>query len=613
MFARPACVTIWAMASTSKSAALPERVRAFVEESVRRARLRRSERPWAADLLIQECAAALAAGATEQDVIARVGPVAAAARRVRRRAFKQRGIGWRMWFVASRCAAAVFVACVCVYGFFFIRTSGDAPTIKHNYWADLNAAALAAPEADKAEPLYLDALNRLHAAPEWKRVSDAIRDNEGGAYQQDVVRRFLTENQAALDIVRRAASRPVLGTVLSTAEVSKWSEIANGPDGGAAEDEETNPLLAECKLPHLGPLRTIARLLAADMAMAASDADGTRWLADARALAGVAKHTAKGGALVQGLSGYLAGYKLIDRVNADLARPSLLTDAQLAELDQLLAKGEYQRGPGEIESDLTGELMQSADFVQRVYTDDGSGDGAFMFVHWDECMSKLDGASLSSVGERWARGPGRRLITPLAAVWQVGRKDTLEGMNAWGELYHRLRRMPLTTAANDRSADELLRSIAHEDAWIVQKLRGLGAPRRAAVFDVFCFGAARVAAVERRLEQRRDAARVLVAVCRFQAREGRWPASLNELVPGLLGTVPVDVFDDKPLKYRLTPSGPVNYSVGVDGVDDGGTPPTGVASPEEVDNVLLFRKPEARVFRGFDCVFYPAPPRVAPK
>jgi hypothetical protein len=63
---------------------------------------------------------------------------------------------------------------------------------------------------------------------------------------------------------------------------------------------------------------------------------------------------------------------------------------------------------------------------------------------------------------------------------------------------------------------------------------------------------------------------VAVAAERFRQARGRWPDSIAELVPQFLAAVPLDPFDGKPLRWRTAPGGAMVYSVGMDGVDDGG-------------------------------------------
>ena len=56
------------------------------------------------------------------------------------------------------------------------------------------------------------------------------------------------------------------------------------------------------------------------------------------------------------------------------------------------------------------------------------------------------------------------------------------------------------------------------------------------------------------------------------AHAGRIPDALAELVPTHLAEVPADPFDGKPLRYRHTNDTYTVYSLGEDGVDDGGEP-----------------------------------------
>lgn len=57
----------------------------------------------------------------------------------------------------------------------------------------------------------------------------------------------------------------------------------------------------------------------------------------------------------------------------------------------------------------------------------------------------------------------------------------------------------------------------------------------------------------------------------YRAKHGSYPASLSDLSPGTLTKLPDDPFSPgAPLRYRKTEKGFVLYSVGPDGIDDGG-------------------------------------------
>jgi hypothetical protein len=64
-----------------------------------------------------------------------------------------------------------------------------------------------------------------------------------------------------------------------------------------------------------------------------------------------------------------------------------------------------------------------------------------------------------------------------------------------------------------------------------------------------------------------------IALKRYQLKHGNYPADLNLLVPGFVPVVPFDPVDGKSLRYRPNADGTfLLYSVGENGVDDGGNP-----------------------------------------
>jgi hypothetical protein len=93
----------------------------------------------------------------------------------------------------------------------------------------------------------------------------------------------------------------------------------------------------------------------------------------------------------------------------------------------------------------------------------------------------------------------------------------------------------------------------------------------------------------------RDAAITVIALHRYRLADGDFPATLDELVPEFLPTLPLDPMDGKPLRYRLKVSGPVLYSIGADGFDGGG-----VKAEEEQDAYPSAERPD-----DGDWVLYP--------
>lgn len=75
------------------------------------------------------------------------------------------------------------------------------------------------------------------------------------------------------------------------------------------------------------------------------------------------------------------------------------------------------------------------------------------------------------------------------------------------------------------------------------------------------------------VEVARSVVIVAIALKRYELRHQQLPATLEELTPEFLPSVPIDCMDGQPLRYRRNADGTfLLYSVGANGVDDGGDP-----------------------------------------
>jgi hypothetical protein len=90
---------------------------------------------------------------------------------------------------------------------------------------------------------------------------------------------------------------------------------------------------------------------------------------------------------------------------------------------------------------------------------------------------------------------------------------------------------------------------------------------------------------------------VMAALEQYRAEHGEYPADLEALVPGQLKMIPTDLFADSgPLAYkRIDPATDpfkrsyLLYSVGLDGIDNGGAPPSkdrGVVRQKGIDFII---------------------------
>ena len=86
-----------------------------------------------------------------------------------------------------------------------------------------------------------------------------------------------------------------------------------------------------------------------------------------------------------------------------------------------------------------------------------------------------------------------------------------------------------------------------------------------------------------------ETARVGLATLRCRAAKGRLPKSLGALVPDFIDAVPLDPYDGEPLRYRTEGDAFVVYTLGKDGVDDGGE--LGFVKGKRPDRGFRFRWP----------------------
>jgi hypothetical protein len=73
-----------------------------------------------------------------------------------------------------------------------------------------------------------------------------------------------------------------------------------------------------------------------------------------------------------------------------------------------------------------------------------------------------------------------------------------------------------------------------------------------------------------RMEAMRNLAVTALAGSRFRSARGAWPESLDALLPDFVPEIPRDPMDGRALRLQLTEGGPLFYSAGADGKDDGG-------------------------------------------
>jgi len=529
---------------------LGPQMQGLIARIAKRTRLRRLEKADVTRELVSHFIEAIDAGATGEEAIERFGDPKLAARLIRRAKLRQRGVIPMVIRRGTKGALVALLLMTCVYAYLSVRFFTGSPRVTRDHLAEINAPAAALPEEDRAWPLYREAKLRLTGMP------DALADTGGldAASIDDralvgAARAFVEENEEALELIHHGSEKAGMGAVLSH-EV----DAALHPDraGSGIEDAVIRESLIGVLLPQLGVLRGHARLLATDALLASLEDDADRALSDLEAMARLGVHCDDLPMLISELTAMaILAYAL--QTAGDLLEidPDLFSDEQLARLGHVLA--------GAASDEVTAINWQVErrifdDIVQRVYTDDGTGDGRLVF----EGLKGL--ATYSSLaGTPIDLGAGALVAGPVAGAIAPGRAELTRAAD---ELYGHAERVsatPLWRWDADVLAPPIDLDSPLERIWL-QTLRAVAPAYRASAF------------AREQLLQRRDAVLGAIALELHRRRHDAYPEALDALGPDLLPSLPRDRFDGGTLRYVLTESGPLLYSVGPDGVDDGGRP-----------------------------------------
>lgn len=526
-------------------AGLPIPVAELILRVVRKSRLWREERMDVARELIAHFSDGLAAGRTAEQLVADFGDPVRASRLIRQGKLRTRPYWWQAWWYSTRFSLAALAFGILVYVALAARFYWGKPLLAHNYVREINERR-AVPDEDRAWPLYreasalmgrvgadYDATTVMPGTPEWDKLVADVR-----------------RNRRALDYARSGAEKPHLGAML----------------GSAGEE---NPELVSVILDYAQVAREITRLLLADARLAAVEGDTARVVDDVTALTRLADQLWEPPVtLVEQLVSIAILTTAMDvtgRILEDHA--DIFSEGQLTELAHRFAATSVGES-----IDFEFERLMFLDLLQRMYTDDGFGEGRVtpeglrvLDSYTNSPRLKLlnlaklaDGSATASraiAATAYALGPG------MAAMIGSRRENQ--------ELY-------------DSLLDEAIR--AHQGppwTWDPQQVQRscdrlseltgdqTGMLRYAPVAVMLPSVSACYAATERTI-QKRDALEVAIALVLWKKRHGEWPPSLAELVPELLPAVPPDRLDGQPLKYALDDGEPVLYSIGNDRDDDSG-------------------------------------------
>ena len=546
---------------------LPAPLPSLIYTVVRRSRLWRREKCDVARELVAHFSDGLAAGRSAEDLSRAFGSPKQAAQLIRRAKLRSRPLAWQCWRVFTRLLLLVFAVGLVAYAGLSARFYLGQPVVAHNYWNEINAARRV-PEADRAWPLYREALFKLgnHDA-NWIDTERIAEGPEGKDWSKAV--ELLKRHRNAIELVREGAKKPRLGFYLGdptdvAAARDKHAEWLTYEGTPLANQ---NPELISAPLHGPQNCRSLARLLAVDARVAAGTGDGATAAADLAAMISLSEQLFPPHAmLVEQLIGMaILGYAMetVGRILADT--PAVLDDSQLTALAHRLAA---YRG-GTMSVDFSGEQMLFDDILQRAYTDDGRGNGRITTdgLEWlDNYNSHANGIlRVCNLNENDRRLIiAARLLSPGVAAVIGGREENRHLYRSLlDEMILLHQGVPWQwdqelIDANTNRLQDSIQGVANgfRHGFVAAMLPAIGAVFNAA----------------ERTTQQRDAAEVAIALELWHRQHGQWPATLDELVPQLLPAVPADRLDGQPIRYVVRDGRPVVYSIGNDRNDDGGRP-----------------------------------------
>ena len=259
--------------------------------------------------------------------------------------------------------------------------------------------------------------------------------------------------------------------------------------------------------------------------------------------------------------------------------PGVLDDDDLRQLSSRLA-GFTGSGPFVVRFEA--ERLAFHDFLQRAYSDDGTGGGVMTLDGVEHFAPFWSGTTISWVGAR-TREAAPLLLRNLrfaAAVVATAVSPFILDRRAVaqaGDEVFAAAALDCQRPLWDWKQPSFSQSLAEWRGSWIDCLRYM--PLLAVVPEIgFGYAAGQL------LTEERDATLVAVADEQFHRRNDVWPERLDQLVPDFLPDVPPDRTTGEPLAYRLVDGEPLLYSVGVDREDNGGL---AAADPLAMNSVIV--------------------------
>ncbi|MBN2182754.1 MAG: hypothetical protein JW715_12655 [Sedimentisphaerales bacterium] len=461
-----------------------------------------------------------------------------------RRAKKRCRPLWRTLVARGFQTIGVLILC---FIFYCVYISLGQPNINIDYLQELtNVTRPAANENQNAAPLYQMAFDLYKEPPkvELKEEPAFIDDNklfraignkqwidELNAEELAALKTWISSNTEAIELFKQATEKPYCW----------W------------ERQKDGELILDVLLPELNKTKNFSRLLSWRAALNANSGDIEKAFDDLLACYRAGRHFQGPRFLVEQLVGRAIqaqsiGTAFIILQHRQIEGP-LLKDFQTS-LEKLMAEQNYI-------PDYTAERFWASDFIQRCYTDNGSGSGHLI-------PGQLSTLTQEDVGilidfENPVLNYGQYLGLSLVTV----DRDKIKQMF---EKYY-----------------DNAQQWAHKTPW---QLHQEDIDFEMGIYDwprlkqirywpvmVFMPAAGKVNQIAYRSKLQAEALMTITGLFRYRQDKGQYPEDLDELLrSGYIKKLPLDCFSNKPLVYKKTEDDFILYSFGPDCTDNGGKP-----------------------------------------
>lgn len=443
----------------------------------------------------------------------------------------------------------LIVCFITLYGVLVVLAMNRTATISVDYVAIINEKAAAVPEDQRAWPFYREACIALNKRPELDPDSvfydldidyPEWPDQEGWSYFAD----WIKHHESTLALIHKGAAFDGMGFIVSATVAEADRELF--PDYYVSQQtyEPDDGSMMDVLFPHIVHIREMSLLLKYDAMDAADSGDNTRCLADIQSMLQLAVHVREHPLLINDLVS-LAIFSMTFETVRDILEhePDTFSSQQRLKLrEQLLALD------AEFEIRFDGDRMFMYDIVQRIYTDDGKGDGSLIISNMIHTVSYLE-TFTDEEENNYSYFP---LLAPITDLIFASRKELISEYDRRLDGMEAHRGVPLYEW-QEKVADAL---------------EPLDSPQQ--FMNKYFFINLVIPAIEKPLlysqyarAHRNGVVATLYAVGIHQ-KTGEWPLSLAEA--GV-----TDGWTGKQVLIATVDGNPVIYSTGNDQDDDGGS------------------------------------------